>query len=105
MREASNVSPFAKLSSRAQKEQWICWQCQQDEPTLAEKQSVLLPPLTLPAEKETDFGQKNEKPTEVYRKQTEVCYGQPVHHSQYSAVIRRLKQAQHHAGAYASWST
>ena len=66
-------SPFAALDPREQKEQWICWQAAH----MQEDQHDALPELILP---------RCEPPRAVPP-------APPVRHSQYDAVIRRMKQA------------
>ena len=68
-------SPFAALDPREQKEQWICWQAAHTP--REDDRSEPLPELTLP---------RCEQPRAVPP-------APPAHHSQYDAVIRRMKRA------------
>lgn len=100
MKDTAATSPFAALSSQEQKEKWICWQCQhaaeyipveaEEKPTPDQKRSVPLPELRLPQEPDRTQTVSLPKPT--------------VRHSQYDAVIKRMKNAQRQATAYKSWS-
>ena len=95
MKAPAAVSPFTARSSQEQKEQWIWWQCQQTATTPVEEQTIAgnrpgsVPELQLPQMPE-------EKPTESLPQR------QPIRHSQYDAVIRRMQNATRQAKAYTS---
>ena len=84
MREPASLSPFAALSPREQKEQWIWWQCQKIEaeqeiaPSRIETEETAgaLPEFQLPKQRD----------------------------GQYDAVIRRMKDAGRMAGNYTPWT-
>ena len=77
------VSPFTAKSSQEQKEQWIWWQCQQPASVPMESKSIdrapaaPVPELQLPQQ-------------ETAEKQPQ---RQPIRHSQYDAVVRRMQNA------------
>ena len=74
-------SPFAALTPQEQKEQWICWQAARGC-----KEPEELPELSLP---------QQERPVPPPAPK--------VRHSQYDAVIRRMKQARSRAQCDQSW--
>lgn len=80
----SAQSPFAALSPQEQKEQWICWQAAHSDRMYGKCDP---PPLTLP---------RCEQPRPVPP-------APPVRHSQYDAIIRRMKQARQCARSDQSW--
>lgn len=86
MGKPSTISPFAALNSQQQKEQWICWQSQ--------KQSENIDVEDKPTE--TDLRSESvldeSKPTAGRVAKT--------YHSQYNAVLKRMKQAQRQASCY-----
>lgn len=94
MKEAAATSPFAALSHQEQKERWICWQCQrvaQAPREVPEKQesAPALPTIRLPQAPAPE--QKPAQPVP------------PIRHSQYDAVVGRMRSAQKQATAYRSW--
>lgn len=93
MKDPAAVSPFALKSSQEQKEQWIWWQCQRDALLPVEEKAVEspVPPLKMPAEPEQE---KTGFPIAPMRA--------PTYHSQYDAVIRRMKAATRQTGDYTS---
>lgn len=92
MKDPAAVSPFALKSSQEQKEQWIWWQCQRDALLPVEEKSVetTVPPLKMPPEPQ-------EEPPAI-----PVPTRAPTYHSQYDAVIRRMKNATKQIGTYTS---
>lgn len=80
------ASPFAALSSKEQMERWACWHSQhmEEKPTAADVKSESVAESTKPT-----ASLKIPKP----------------HHSQYDAVIRRIKNAQRRTLAYTSCSS
>lgn len=87
MEKPSAVSPFAALTSQQQKEQWICWQSQ--------KQTV----ETIEPAKPTNVDEWSELVSDD-AKPTVSLQPTRTHHSQYNAVLARMKQAQKRANAY-----
>ena len=91
----ANTSPFSALSSREQKERWICWQKQYAN---QEKKDI-----TIDTPKETD--QTSENDTENHSK---VCFvngsESSIHHAQYSSVLNRIKHAGAKAGRFVDCS-
>ena len=77
-------SPFAALTPQQQKEQWICWQAARQRACC---QPESLPELHLP---------KPEKPVPPPP-------APPVRHSQYDAIVRRMKQARCQARGDHRW--
>lgn len=94
MKTPAAVSPFAAKSSQEQKEQWIWWQCQQDatypeeKAEISDQRSASVPGLKLPQVQE--------------EKQTMRQAVQTVRHSQYDAVVRRMRNATSQVGSYTS---
>jgi len=89
MKDPAAVSPFAAKSSQEQKEQWIWWQCQRDALLPVEERMEQPPEAPLkPAEEEMPFQPVRPK----------------IYHSQYDAVIRRMRTAQKQASHYTSVS-
>lgn len=78
------ASPFAALSSKEQMEKWACWHSQhmEEKPTVTDNRSVC----------------ECSKPTESLE------MPKP-HHSQYDAVVGRIKNAQRRTLAYTSCSS
>ena len=111
MREPANLSPFAALSPREQKEQWIWWQCQKAEaeqeamPSKPEPEEAAgaLPEFQLPRQPEAEA---KARPAEQERPQRQrPVYTVPtVRHGQYDSVIRRMKDAGRMAGNYTPWT-
>ena len=95
MKAPAAVSPFTARSSQEQKEQWIWWQCQQtastplDEQPLTEPRRNAVPELKLPQQQE-------EKPPQNSPQR------QPIRHSQYDAVVRRMQNATRQVKNYTS---
>ena len=94
MKVPAAVSPFSAKTSQEQKDQWIWWQCQQiaavpvdDRPISMHDSAV--PELQLPQTKE-------EKKAEA------AVQRQPIRHSQYDAVVRRMQNATRQAKSYTS---
>ena len=92
MKESAKVSPFAALSPREQKEQWIWWQCQHPEAEAAMEDALDTPrplpdaaPLPEAAEAQRELPPV---PAPVIR------------HGQYDSIIRRMNQARQQTGAY-----
>lgn len=83
MKEASAQSPFAALTPKEQKEQWICWQSQHQE-----KMKPIMTDLKSESER------TRVKPT-----------AKPIHHDQYDAVVRRLRKAQQNTSGFTSCRT
>lgn len=92
MKDPAAISPFALKSSQEQKEQWIWWQCQRDAllPVKENTEEADVPPLHLP------HVSQDETP------QQPIPMRAATHHSQYDAVIRRLKAATKQTGDYTS---
>lgn len=82
MKQPARVSPFAARTSQEQKEQWIVWQSQQDATR----------PVTQPFEP-SNFLLDIDRPVNAGA-------SQPIHHSQYDAVIRRITTAQRRTAAF-----
>lgn len=76
-------SPFAAMSPREQKEQWICWQAAREAQLDVPEE---LPDLSLPV--------SQAKP---------VIAAPPIRHSQYDAVINRMKTARQLAQGDQRW--
>ena len=87
MDKPSAVSPFAALTSQQQKEQWICWQSQ--------KQTV----ETIEPAKPTDTDVRSGSVSDD-AKPTKSLQPTRTYHSQYNAVLARMKQAQKRTNAY-----
>ena len=85
------TSPFAALSSKEQKEKWICWQSQKQ-------------PDTQPISKPTDSDTRSESVLRL-NKPTESREAYVPHHSQYDAVVRRMQQAKRQVTTYISCSS
>lgn len=96
MKTSETCSPFAALTSQEQKERWICWQCDQElRQHAGTEASKPLPELRLPhppAPKETPSREAPLRPR------------QPIHHGQYDAVLRRMKDARRQAQPEQHWS-
>lgn len=91
MKDPAAISPFALKSSQEQKEQWIWWQCQRDALLPVEDKAVEspVPPLKMPSEPEEE-------------RHAAPAMRAPTYHSQYDAVIRRMKTATKQTGSYTS---
>ena len=92
MKESAKVSPFAALSPREQKEQWIWWQCRHPE-----GETVMEEPLDAPAPKPE--ARPMPEPAEVQRELQPVP-APVIRHGQYDSVIRRINQARRQTGDY-----
>lgn len=96
MRSPAAVSPFAARTRQEQKEQWIWWQCQQDATMPAEtkpipdKTAAAVPELQLPQSQEPKQPENIAPPR------------QPIRHSQYDAVVRRMQKASGQVRNYTS---
>ena len=91
MKTSETCSPFAALTSQEQKERWICWQCDQELRQHAGAQAPKpLPELRLP---------KPPAPRETPPRPR-----QPIHHGQYDAVLRRMKDARRQAQPEERWT-
>lgn len=92
MKDPAAISPFALKSSQEQKEQWIWWQCQRDAllPVKENMEESDVPPLHVPPVV------REEAP------QQPIPMRAATHHSQYDAVIRRMKAATKQTGDYTS---
>lgn len=109
MKEPANLSPFAALSPREQKEQWIWWQCQKAEPELevhppkAEPAAptAALPELRLPQKPPED--EPHETTQAAPRAPMAYSMVPTIRHGQYDAVIRRMKDAGRMASNYTPW--
>lgn len=92
MKAPATVSPFTARSSQEQKEQWIWWQCQQpasmpmEAKTIDRQTDSTVPELELPKQEKTE----SQPPR------------QPIRHSQYDAVVRRMQNATRQARTYTS---
>ena len=84
MHEMHEKSPFAALTPQEQKEQWICWQAVHQRPCAPEP----FPEMHLP---KAEIRRETPPPMPVAR------------HSQYDAVIKRMKQARSRAQCDQSW--
>lgn len=92
MKTSETCSPFAALTSQEQKERWICWQCDQEQRQRAEPEAPKpLPELRLP---------KVPAPSVS----APAAPRQPIHHGQYDAVLRRMKDARRQAQPEQRWS-
>ena len=87
MRESSEKSPFAALDSR---EQLGRWRALQTDERAAREMLARLPKLHENTEEEAPVAQMRQMP-------------QQTRHSQYDAVINRMKNAQRKTGDYRSW--
>ena len=83
MKDASATSPFAALSSKEQMERWACWHGQRmdTKPTCDDLESESVCDESKPTLSHMTF-----KP----------------HHSQYDAVVRRMRKASQQAMSYSS---
>jgi len=92
MKDPAAVSPFALKSSQEQKEQWIWWQCQRDALLPVEEAAVeeSVPPLKM-----TSAAEAETTPIPALRRAR-------TYHSQYDAVINKMKAATKQTGSYTS---
>lgn len=90
MKAPAVVSPFSAKSSQEQKEQWIWWQCQQPASMPAETTPIDRPPDV------PDLQLPSQEPQETKPQR------QPIRHSQYDAVVRRMQNATRQAKSYTS---
>ena len=112
MREPASLSPFAALSPREQKEQWIWWQCQKIEaeqeiaPSRIETEETAgaLPEFQLPKQRDEDKAKASSLEQEKPQRQRPVYSAPTIRHGQYDAVIRRMKDAGRMAGNYTPWT-
>ena len=91
MKTSENSSPFAALTSQEQKERWICWQCaRESQRRVAEPEPVpeRMPELRLPQAPAPASAPPRQRP----------------HHSQYDAVMRRMKDARLKAQEDQRWT-
>ncbi|MBE5802933.1 MAG: hypothetical protein E7316_00295 [Clostridiales bacterium] len=79
MKDHVSASPFAALTPREQLERWICWQNQHPRENINTSKATMDKPDL------TSF-EASQKPTESRERM-------PVFHSQYDAVVRRIKKA------------
>lgn len=86
MGKPSTVSPFAALNSQQQKEQWICWQSQK------QSENIDIEAKPTKADSRSESVLNESKPTIGRIAKT--------YHSQYNAVLKRMKQAQRQASCY-----
>ena len=93
MRDTRKSSPFAAKSQREQLEQWICWQNQHPEAALTNQ-------LPEPHDAESPVQQS---PAREAKPTTETTPYRP-RHSQYDAVVNRMRHARKQAAKDPQWS-
>jgi len=99
MKEPAVVSPFAAKTRQEQQEQWIWWQCQRDATTPVDcpeispsPEAERVPAMTFPSA----VPGPPSAPTSVPMQR------QRIHHSQYDAVMKRIRSATQQTGHYTS---
>ena len=96
MHDTRNQSPFAAKTRKEQLEQWICWQNQHQDMTPVEAMDRPVPPLRLPGEEQPAVQQAAPPQPAQVRSQPR--------HSEYDAVISRMRNARRQASKDQSWS-
>lgn len=85
MKRPAATSPFAALTHQEQRHQWTVWHAEQDATRPVESEGERIQVLP---ERREEAPQPAAQPT-----QTVPAQPQPIYHSQYDAVIRRMRNA------------